>query len=104
MIFPVMPITPKPVTTKGKTMTDIIIDPRAGAAPPRAPRLQDLADAQLQALISEAAALLEERAARRKQEAIAQIQRLAKEQGLNVTIDRPKRRRGRPPKARPLHS
>lgn len=82
----------------------IIIDTGAGAPQERAPRLQDRSDAELQGLISEATALLEERAARRKQEAIEQIQRLAKEQGLNVKIDRPKRRRGRPPKAKPANS
>lgn len=82
----------------------IIIDPGAGAPQERAPRLQDRSDAELQDLITEAAALLEERATRRKQEAIEQIQRLAKEQGLNVKIDKPKRRRGRPPKTKPLHS
>ncbi len=84
--------------------TNFIIDTGAGAPQERAPRLQDRSDAELQDLISAAAALLEERATRRKQDAIAQIQRLAKEQGLNVKIDKPKRRRGRPPKAKPLHS
>lgn len=82
----------------------IIIDPGAGAPQERAPRLQDRSDAELQDLISAAAALLEERAARRKQDAIEQIQRLAKEQGLNVKIDKPKRRRGRPPKATTANS
>ncbi|WP_291336794.1 hypothetical protein [Albidovulum sp.] len=82
----------------------IIIDPGAGAPQERAPRLQDRSDAELQALINEAAALLAERAAKRKQEAIEQIQRLAKEQGLNVKIDKPKRRRGRPPKVKPANS
>lgn len=82
----------------------IIIDPGAGTPQERAPRLQDRSDAELQDLISAAAALLEERAAKRKQDAIEQIQRLAKEQGLNVRIDKPKRRRGRPPKARTANS
>ncbi|MCZ4262312.1 hypothetical protein O4G76_15840 [Limimaricola sp. G21655-S1] len=82
----------------------IIIDPGAGAPQERAPRLQDKSDAELQDLISAATALLEERGAKRKQDAIAQIQRLAKEQGLNVKIDKPKRRRGRPPKAKAANS
>lgn len=81
----------------------IIIDPGAGAPQERAPRLQDRSDAELQDLISAATALLEERATKRKQDAIEQIQRLAKEQGLNVKIDKPKRRRGRPPKSKPVN-
>ncbi|GHF70129.1 hypothetical protein [Seohaeicola zhoushanensis] len=82
----------------------IIIDPGGGVSQERAPRLQDRSDAELQDLIAEAGALLAERAAKRKQDAIEQIQRLAKEQGLNVKIDKPKRRRGRPPKAKPANS
>ncbi|GHD99792.1 hypothetical protein U879_05980 [Defluviimonas sp. 20V17] len=83
--------------------TNFVIETGAGAPQERAPRLQDKSDAELQALVSEVTALLEERAVRRKRDAIEQIQRLAKEQGLNVKIDKPKRRRGRPPKAKPVN-
>lgn len=83
--------------------TNFVIETGAGAQQERAPRLQDKSDAELQALVSEATALLEERAVKRKQDAIEQIQRLAKEQGLTVKIDKPKRRRGRPPKAKPVN-
>ena len=84
--------------------TNYIIDTGAGPPPERAPPQPNLTGDQQHDQNSTTAAQREERATRRKQDAIAQIQRLAKEQGLNVKIDKPKRRRGRPPKAKPLHS
>jgi hypothetical protein len=56
-------------------------------------------DDELRKIIADASALLEARESKRKQEAIAEIQRIAREQGLVVRIGTPARRRGRPPKS-----
>jgi hypothetical protein len=53
-------------------------------------------DENLRDLIREAAAILEGRTTTRRREAIAEIQRLAKENGFTVSVKKPARRRGRP--------
>ena len=62
--------------------------------------LDDLPDEALQAVAGRAQRILEERAKERRAAARREIQRLAKEHGLDVALKEPKRRRGRPPKAR----
>ncbi|WP_150120206.1 MULTISPECIES: hypothetical protein [unclassified Sulfitobacter] len=73
----------------------------------RAPRMtpndieRDLAEAsdeELRLVIKVASDQLTLRDAERKREAMAKIRMLAKEHGLNVAIDRPARKRGRPAK------
>jgi len=61
--------------------------------------LGDLPDEALQAVAGQAQRILEERAKERRAAARREIQRLAKEHGLDVALKEPKRRRGRPPKA-----
>jgi len=58
-------------------------------------------DKTLRVLIKEAIAILEGRATARRREAIAQIQRLAKENDLKVSVKEPARKRGRPSKTGP---
>ena len=60
--------------------------------------LDHASDEELRRLIKVASDLLAARDAERKREAMAKIRMLAKEHGLNVAIDRPARKRGRPPK------
>lgn len=78
-----------------------------GAVQPEKPRqnLRERLEAQpddaLRALISEAGAIIESRAAQRRRDAISEIQRLAKENGLAVDVKKPARKRGRPRKAGP---
>lgn len=60
--------------------------------------LEQASDEELQKLIKAASDHLARRDAERKREAMAKIRMLAKEHGLNVAIDRPARKRGRPPK------
>ena len=60
--------------------------------------LEQASDDELRRLITIASDQLAARDAARKREAIAKIKMLAKEHGLDVAIDRPARRRGRPPK------
>jgi hypothetical protein len=62
--------------------------------------LEGLPDEALQAVADRAQRILEERAKERRAAARREIQRLAKEHGLDVELREPKRRRGRPPKAR----
>jgi hypothetical protein len=56
------------------------------------------ADHDLRKLIAKATALLESRLAARRRLAIADIQRLARENGLTVSVGQPARKRGRPRK------
>ena len=60
--------------------------------------LAEASDEELRRLIKAASDHLARRDAERKREAMAKIRMLAKEHGLNVAIDRPARKRGRPPK------
>ncbi len=60
--------------------------------------LEQASDEELRRLIKAASEHLARRDAERKREAMAKIRMLAKEHGLNVAIDRPSRKRGRPPK------
>lgn len=60
--------------------------------------LEQASDEELRRLIKAASDHLASRDAKRKREAMAKIKMLAKEHGLNVAIDRPARKRGRPPK------
>lgn len=57
-----------------------------------------LADDQLRDLIARANAVLRSRKAERRKQALAEIKRLAKENGLDVSVNNTPRRRGRPPK------
>ena len=60
--------------------------------------LEQASDDELRRLIKAASAHLAARDAERKRAAVAKIRMLAKEHGLNVAIDPPARKRGRPPK------
>ena len=74
---------------------------RPGAGRPESgglPNIAALDDAALRKLIEEANALLDQRETARKREAVAKINALAKEHGLNVAV-REKPRRGRKPKS-----
>lgn len=69
-----------------------------GVEPTQQPQSLDQAsDKELRALIEKASSLLRAREETRKKDAIAQIKLLAKEHGLDVAVERPKRKRGRPP-------
>ena len=65
---------------------------------PATANLDNASDEDLRGLIERATQLLRQREGARKREAISRIKALAKEHGLNVAIEEPKRRRGRPPK------
>ncbi|WP_371061517.1 hypothetical protein [Rhodosalinus sp. 5P4] len=60
--------------------------------------LTQASDEELRLVIKVASNQLTLRDAERKREAMAKIRMLAKEHGLNVAIDRPPRKRGRPAK------
>lgn len=62
-------------------------------------RLDAQDDGELRALIARARDILAAREDTRKKEAIAAIRRLAAEHGLGVTVRKPARKRGRPPKS-----
>lgn len=59
-------------------------------------------DEALQSLINEARHVLKSRAAARKREALRRIKELAKQHGLDVAVQDPAKKRGRPPKAASL--
>ncbi len=61
--------------------------------------LDKLTDAGLQEVIKRAQALLKEREQERRREALREIQRLAKEHGIEVDV-KEGRKRGRPAKAK----
>jgi len=63
-------------------------------------RLETQGDDELRALIARARDILAAREDKRKKEAIAAIRQLAAEHGLGVTVRKPARRRGRPPKSK----
>lgn len=67
--------------------------------PPLTGRLEDGSDDALRAVIDEARGILESRETERKKQAVTEIRRIAKEHGLDVVIDKPARKRGRPRKA-----
>lgn len=62
--------------------------------------LASQSDDTLRAMIAEASALLESRAQERRKHALAEIQRLARENGLDVSVKKPARKRGRPKKSK----
>jgi hypothetical protein len=62
--------------------------------------LEGLSDDELQQVSVRAAAIVTEREKAKREQAIADIQRIAKEHGLKVTIKDPSKKRGRPPKAK----
>lgn len=68
---------------------------------PTGMNIDTLPDQALRALIAQANTLLASRAADRRKQALAQIKRLAREHGLNVSVKKPAGKRGRPPKADP---
>ncbi len=74
-----------------KKHTDIVV-------PDAAQGLDAHSDHDLRALIARATALLETRAVDRRKLAIADIQRLARENGLTISVGQPARKRGRPRK------
>ena len=59
---------------------------------------EQASDEELRQLIKAASDQLAARDAERKRAAVAKIKMLAKEHGLNVAIDRPAQKRGRPAK------
>jgi len=62
-------------------------------------QLQARSDEQLRALISEAGALLERREQERKNRALAEIRKIASENGLGINVTtRKRKKRGRPRK------
>lgn len=63
-----------------------------------APRFDTRSDDELRGLIDKARAILKARADERRKDAVALIRRLAKENGLDVAVGQPARRRGRPAK------
>lgn len=74
-------------------------EPMSVGVPPtqQTQSLDQASDDELRAIIKEASALLRAREETRKKDAIAQIKLLAKEHGLDVAVERPMRKRGRPP-------
>ena len=69
---------------------------------PQSARTTDLdsqSDDALRAVIENARSILEARKTERKKQAVAEIRRIAKEHGLDVAIENPARKRGRPRKA-----
>lgn len=70
---------------------------RETAVPNSGTALSQVSDDELRRLISNASGILKERETDRMRDAVARIKALAKEHGLNVSIDSPRRKRGRPP-------
>lgn len=61
--------------------------------------IEALSDEELHNLIGRAKDILEARANERRKTALAQIRRIARENGLSVSVKAQGRRRGRPPKS-----
>jgi len=61
--------------------------------------LESQSDSALRDMIEKARSVLEARESERKKLAVAEIRRIAKEHGLDVAIDKPARKRGRPRKS-----
>ena len=70
---------------------------RETAVPNSGTALSVASDDELRTLISNASEILKERETGRMRDAVARIKALAKEHGLNVSIDSPRQKRGRPP-------
>ena len=66
---------------------------------PTLPSLDGLPDDALRDVIGRARNILEQRQAERRKTALEQIRRLARENGLDISVTKPKARRGRPPRA-----
>jgi hypothetical protein len=84
-------------------ITDSVMGAGAAEAKQANPAVEGLAsqsDDTLRAMIAEASALLESRAQERRKHALAEIQRLARETGLDVSVKKPARKRGRPKKSK----
>lgn len=78
-------------------MSDQTLQPGAGRPESGGlPNITALDDAALRKLIEEASALLEQREIERKREAVAKINALAKEHGLDVAVRQKPRRRRKP--------
>lgn len=75
--------------TEERTLETVV--PETGTA------LSQASDDEIRRLISNASENLKERETGRMRDAVARIKALAKEHGLNVSIDRPRRKRGQPP-------
>ena len=60
--------------------------------------LEALPDEELRALSARIMELLAARESERRKQALAQIRRIARENGLNVSVREPARKRGRPRK------
>ena len=65
---------------------------------PTTESLDSRSDDALRDVIDQAKGILETRESERKKQAVAEIRRIAKEHGLDVAIDKPARKRGRPAK------
>jgi hypothetical protein len=61
-------------------------------------RLDELSDAELEAVAKRAGELLAAREKQRRADALREIERIAKEHGLSVDVKDPARKRGRPRK------
>ena len=66
--------------------------------PAQATPLDGLPDEELRAVIERARQLLTARESERRKQALAQIRQIARENGLNVSVKEPARKRGRPRK------
>lgn len=73
--------------TRAQTLTDVLAS------------LETQTDEALRGVRGKVDALLETRALDRRKRAIAEIHRLARENGLTVDVGKPARKRGRPRKA-----
>lgn len=70
-------------------------------ATPAHTALDTMSDEELQALIDQARTVLEDRRAAHRREAVAEIKRLAKANGITVSVAPEKKKRGRPRKKGP---
>ena len=66
---------------------------------PESSMLDNESDNALRAMIAQAQAIIDSRATERRRSALAEIRRLARENGLSVNVKKPARKRGRPRKA-----
>ena len=66
---------------------------------PTTESLDSRSDDDLRDVIDQAKSILEARETTRKKQAVAEIRRIAKENGLDVAVNKPARKRGRPAKA-----
>lgn len=65
---------------------------------PTTESLDSRSDDDLRDVIDEAKSILEARETMRKKQAVSEIRRIAKEHGLDVAVNKPARKRGRPAK------